>query len=95
MKLEYVDDPTLLTRIKRSLSHISVSTRIGTEKVVTTNLFVFEKADCSKIEMEHKRLWNFCLKVMVALTGKKFVVTQEFSFGDDWWTLYRVVEAEL
>jgi len=92
MRLEYVTDPTLLTRIKRSYAR--VYKRLRTEKVVTTHLFVFEKMDCSKVEVTFKYLWNFCLKVTVVATGQRFVVTQRFSFGDDLWTLYRVVEEE-
>ena len=89
MKLEYADNPTLLTQIKRSHSHVSKRMQNG-EKVVTTKLFMFEYVDCSEVELEYRYLWNFCLKVTVVATGKKFVITQIFSFGDDWWSLYRV-----
>lgn len=94
MKLEYVSNPTLLTSIKRS--HSRLSKRMRTEKVVTTNLFVFEYVECSKIEAfvnpVHVQLWNFCLKVTEAATGEKFVVTQKMWFREDDWTLFKEVK---
>lgn len=93
MKLDYVSNPTLLTRIKRSYSHIS-DEHLRTQKAVSTNLFVFEKLDCSKIKLEFTYLWNSCLKVTVTATGEQFVTTRRFSFGDDVWSLYRPREQD-
>jgi len=90
MRPEYLNNPTLLTSIKRSYAR--VYKRLRTEKVVTTNLFIFEKMDCSEVEFKFVYLWNFCLKVTVVTTGEKLVITQRFSFGDDLWTMYRIEE---
>lgn len=95
MKLEHVTNKTLLTSIKES--HARTWQRMSTEKVVTTNLFVFEYVACSEIELEPEfmRVWNFCLKVTVIATGGRFVVTQRMAaFGRSEWTLYQVVEAK-
>lgn len=94
MKLEYVSNKTLLTSIKKS--HSRVWNRMSSEKVVTTDLFIFEYVDCSKIEVTsvHVRLRNFCLKVTVIATGEQFVATQRMSFNRSEWTLFRVVEGE-
>jgi len=94
MKLEYVDNKTLLTSIKKSHSH--VWQKMSTEKVVTTDLFVFEYVPCSEIEVTPVRacLRNFCLKVTVIATGEHFVATQRMSFNRSEWTLFRVVEAK-
>ena len=94
MKLEYVDDPLLLTRIKRSYAH--VRTKLSSEKVVATNLFVFEYVACSEIEVApvRRRSWNFCLKATVVLTDETFIVTQRMIFRIDEWVLYRVEETE-
>ena len=93
MKLEYVSDPTLLTRIKRSFAHVK---RLKEGEEFATKLFVFERVDCSKIEVDpvRVRLWNFCLNVTVVLTGEKFVTTQRMSFRESHWTLYRVKGAK-
>lgn len=87
MKLDRVNNRTLLTSIRRSYSR--VWKRMQTEKTVTTNLFVFEYVDCSETEFEHKHLLNICLKVTVVATDEKFITTQRMFFGDDDWTLYR------
>lgn len=91
MKLEYVSNPTLLTSIKRSFSHLWK--RIRVEKVVATKLFVFERVECSEIEAYldpvRVRLWNFCLKVTEVSTGDRFVVTQKMTFREDDWTLFK------
>ena len=94
MRLEYVDNPTLLTSIKKS--HSRVWNRMSSEKVVTAKLFVFEYVPCSKMEVIPARvcLWNFCMKVTVVATGEVFVVTQRMSWQRSEWTLFRVVEAE-
>ena len=90
MKLEYVDDPALLTRIKRSYAH--VWKRMRTEKEGSTRLFRFEYLDCGEIELKYKSLWNFCRRVIVIATGKMFVITQRMVFREDSWSLYRVKE---
>ena len=93
MKVEYVDDPTLLTSIKKS--HSRVWNRMSSEKVVTTDLFVFEYVSCSEIEATPVRvgLWNFCMKVTVIATGERFVAAQRMGFKRSEWVLFRVVEA--
>ena len=92
MKLEYVDDPKLLTRIKRSYAHIWK--RMRTEKVVVTKLFRFEYLDCAEIELKYTYLWNFCRKVTVIATSKTYVVTQRMVFREDSWVQYRPMEDE-
>jgi hypothetical protein len=92
VKLEYYSKrSSLLTRIKRSLAHESVSVRIGKEKKVTTRFFEFEQLDCSDLEETH---WSSlsCTRVTVLMTGEQFVVTYSFSFGKSDWTLYKVVD---
>ena len=94
MKVEYISDPKLLTKIKRSLSF--VRDRLLREGKTETPTFIFEYVECSKVEFEVIRIreWNFCLKVTEKSTKKQFIVTQIMSFRDDVWTLFKVINEE-
>lgn len=90
IKLQYIDNPKLLSQIKRSYGQCWKSLRLHGEWL--TKKFVFKRVDQN--DYDYKRIMVRFIKVEVIETEEVFIVMQGISYGKEEWNLYKIKEGK-